>query len=296
MRWVRGSRSTAEASGIPPGRDCPRTSLSKAVGKASRRATIKRADGCLTGVMKPHRAESVWARLQQLSGAAPLTVIHVCDAAVTGAGVDGAAVTLMSSSLQQDTVHASNRIAAELQESQLTLGQGPCVDAFATGSPVLAEDLGAERYLRRWPAFVAAAASCGVCAMFAIPIQVGAIQLGVLDLYRTATGPLTAAQLSEALAFADVACLLMLNGARRVPTEAAESAWQDDDPTAHQAHVHQATGMLLAQLGTTAEAAFARLRSYAYAHDRRLGDVARDVVERRLRFEPDPPVAGAAET
>ncbi|MFC6016326.1 hypothetical protein ACFP2T_08955 [Plantactinospora solaniradicis] len=39
--------------------------------------------------------------------------------------------------------------------------------------------------------------------------------------------------------------------------------------------------------GSSAEAAFARL--HAYAHDRRLGDVARDVVERRLRFRPDPP-------
>jgi hypothetical protein len=46
--------------------------------------------------------------------------------------------------------------------------------------------------------------------------------------------------------------------------------------------------MIIAQLGVTA-AAFARLRAYAYAHDRRLGDVARDVVARRLRFEPDPP-------
>jgi hypothetical protein len=265
--------------------------------------------------MKPYRSASVWARLQQLSGAAAVSVIHVCDAAATGAGVDGAAVTLMSSSTQQDTVHASDRIAAEMQEAQLTLGQGPCLDAFTTGSPVLADDLSADRYLRRWPAFVAAAASCGACAMFAIPIQVGAVQLGVLDLYRTATGPLTPAQLSDALALADAACLLMLDGAGLdgagldgagldgagldgaglVPSEAAESAWQNDDPTAHQAHVHQATGMLLAQLGTTAEAAFARLRSYAYAHDRRLGDVARDVVERRLRFAPDPPVPGVIE-
>ena len=45
--------------------------------------------------------------------------------------------------------------------------------------------------------------------------------------------------------------------------------------------------MILVQLGISAEAAFARLRAYAYAHDRRLSDVARDVVGRRLRFEPD---------
>jgi AmiR/NasT family two-component response regulator len=58
--------------------------------------------------------------------------------------------------------------------------------------------------------------------------------------------------------------------------------------------VHQATGMLLVQLGISAEAAFARLRAYAYAHDQRLADVAREVVGRRLRFEPDPPPGDGA--
>jgi hypothetical protein len=240
--------------------------------------------------MKPYRAASVWARLQQQSGARPVSIAHVCSAAVSGTGVSGAAVTLMSSTTRRDTVHASNRIAHELEECQLTLGQGPCVDAFMLGSPVLAADLHTDKYLRRWQAFAPAALSCGASAVFAIPIQVGAIQFGVLDLFRTGAGPLTAPQLADALAFADVACVLMLDGTAGVHPEVGELAWQSGDPGAHQAHVHQATGMILAQLGTTAEAAFARLRSYAFAHERRLGDVARDVVERRLRFEPDPPV------
>jgi AmiR/NasT family two-component response regulator len=65
-------------------------------------------------------------------------------------------------------------------------------------------------------------------------------------------------------------------------------AWQRDDPTAHHVQVHQATGMILVQLGVSAEIAFVRLRGYAFAQGRRLGEVACDVVERRLRFEPDP--------
>ena len=47
--------------------------------------------------------------------------------------------------------------------------------------------------------------------------------------------------------------------------------------------------MILVQLGVSAEVAFVRLRAFAYAHDRPLGEVARDVVERRLRFTPDQP-------
>jgi AmiR/NasT family two-component response regulator len=50
--------------------------------------------------------------------------------------------------------------------------------------------------------------------------------------------------------------------------------------------------MILVQLGLNAETAFARMRAYAYAHDRTLGEVARDVVDRRLRFNPGPPDGG----
>jgi hypothetical protein len=86
--------------------------------------------------------------------------------------------------------------------------------------------------------------------------------------------------------------MLLLDGAAGTQPDTADLAWQREDPTAHQIQVHQATGMILVQLGLSAEAAFARLRAHAYAEDRRRGDVARDVVERRLRFEPDPPVGG----
>src|SRR5437763_51787 len=54
-----------------------------------------------------------------------------------------------------------------------------------------------------------------------------------------------------------------------------------------QSEVHQATGMITVQLGVTVAVALVRLRAYAYAHDRRLRDVAADVVARRLRFDPD---------
>jgi AmiR/NasT family two-component response regulator len=50
--------------------------------------------------------------------------------------------------------------------------------------------------------------------------------------------------------------------------------------------------MLTVQLGVTAAEAFARLRAYAYSQDRRLADVARDIVTRRLRLQPDSPADG----
>ncbi|MBF9131255.1 ANTAR domain-containing protein [Plantactinospora sp. S1510] len=217
-----------------------------------------------------------------------MSVAHVCAAAVVGVGVDGAGVTVMVSPAVRDSVHATDHVAGELEEWQLTFGEGPCVDAFAVGGPVLVVDLGSPDFLARWPAFTPAALNSGVGALFALPVQVGAIRLGVLDLYRVRPGPLSPAELADALAFADAAGTLLFDEAGIRPTTVAV-AGQGDDPTAHHAQVYQATGMLLVQLGSSAEAAFARLRAYAYAHDRRLGDVARDVVERRLRLRPDPP-------
>jgi hypothetical protein len=241
--------------------------------------------------MNDHRAGQVWAQVGQQARGAPMSVAHVCAATMIGLGVDGAAATVMVSSAVGDVVHATDRAATELEEWQLALGQGPRVDAFTAGGPVLVADLGSPDYLTRWPVFTPAAMGSGARAMFALPLQIGAIRLGVLDLYRAHPGPLSPHELADALAFADFAGTLLLDVAAGTPLDSAELAWQRDDPTAHQAEVHQATGMILVQLGISADAAFARLRAYAYAQDRRLGDVARDVVERRLRFEPDPPSA-----
>jgi ANTAR domain/GAF domain len=238
------------------------------------------------------RVVRVWAQVAQQSRGAPVSVAHVCAAAVAGTGADGAGVTVMASPTVSDTVHATDRVAGELEEWQLTFGQGPCVDAFAGGGPVLVGDLGSPESAARWPVFTPAALDSGARAVFALPLQVGAIRVGVLDLYRTRAGGLSPHELADALAFADTAGMLLLDTAAGTQPDTADLAWQRDDPTAHHAQVHQATGMILVQLAISAEAAFARLRAYAYAHDRRLGDVARDVVERRLRFAPDPPGGG----
>jgi hypothetical protein len=237
-------------------------------------------------------AVGVWAQIGRQSQGAPLSVAHVCAAVVAGVRVDGAGVTMMASPTARDTVHATDRVARELEEWQLAYGEGPCMDAFAAGGPVLVVDLGSPDCSARWPAFTPAALDSGAQAVFALPLQIGAIRLGVLDLYRSRPGPLTPPELADALAYADTAGMLLLDGAASTPPDTADLAWQRDDPTAHHAQVHQATGMILAQLGIKADTAFARLRAYAFAHDRRMGDVASDVVARRLRFQADPSPAG----
>jgi hypothetical protein len=104
----------------------------------------------------------------------------------------------------------------------------------------------------------------------------------VLDLYRRAPGSLSREQSRDALSAADAAALMLL-GLRTDPGD--ELAW--DWSWSKRAEIHQATGMAVAQLGLSAVDAFARLRAYAFAEQRRLGDVAHDVVDRRLHFGKD---------
>jgi hypothetical protein len=241
------------------------------------------------------RESRIWRQIAQTSFGSPVNVAHVCEAAVTGVGVDGAAVVVVTGPAVRDTVHATNRVAGELEEWQLTFGQGPCVDAYAAGGPVLVVDLDSPDYSKTWPVFTPAALGSGARAVFALPIQIGAIRLGVLDLYRTLPGALSPKELADASAFADAAGALLLDASAGIQPDTNDVTWQLDDPTAHHAEVHQATGMILVQLGVTAEAAFARLRAYAFAHERRLGDVASDVISRRLCFVPDPPFGGNVE-
>jgi hypothetical protein len=203
---------------------------------------------------------------------------HVCAAAVAALPVDGAGVSAMSRTAASHPLCGTDEVSRSLEELQLTLGEGPCVDAFALGTAVLNPDLRTAGSLARWPVFAPAAAEAGAGAVFALPLQIGAISPGVLDLYRGEPGALDGEALADALAFADTATLLLLGG----PTEGPEGGLG-----AYRAQIDQATGMLTEQLGVGIEEAFVRLRAHAYARGRRLADLAADVVAGRLRFSPE---------
>jgi hypothetical protein len=211
-----------------------------------------------------------------------------CAAAVAGVQVTGA---WLSAAGDRERGHhlmrATDEVSRRLAELQLTLGEGPSLDAFASGGPALASDLGDGEAGLRWPAFAPAAGQAGAAAIFAFPLAVGAIRAGVLGLYRDRPEPLTGRQLGDALLFADTATLLLLNAKTDGPPVADSDSQPADFPW-HRAEIDQATGMLTEQLGVNITDAFARLRAYAYANDLRLAEVARAVVTRRLRLHPGP--------
>jgi hypothetical protein len=104
-------------------------------------------------------------------------------------------------------------------------------------------------------------------------------------LYRDAPGPLTDDQLADGLLMADVVARTVLTmQANSTPGQLVGELEKVGD---FNHVVHQASGMVAVQLDIGVGEALIRLRAYAFGHDRKLADVARDVVARRLRFEPE---------
>lgn len=219
----------------------------------------------------------------------PVAAVDVCAAAVTALPVSGAWVLARGAGANH-LMCATGEVSEQLAELQMTLGEGPCLDVLDSGAPVLVADLDDAHAARRWPGFTPQARQASAAAIFALPLQLGAIRVGSLGLYRDKPGALGTAELGDALILADAATVILLeseylDGAATVL--GAGPGGQPPDLARHRAEIDQATAMVSVQLGVVIGEAFVRLRAYAYAQDRRLSEVARDIVARRLRLSPD---------
>jgi hypothetical protein len=153
-------------------------------------------------------------------------------------------------------------------------------------TPVLVPDLHAQDE-PRWPAFKDAAERAGVHAVFAMPVRVGDVGLGALDLFRSVAGPLSTTQASDALVFADAAAQILLDLIEDADsTNRGEPLDQWDQlASLSRIEVHQATGMIMAQLDLSPAAALIRLRTHAFVNELTASEVAELVISRRLRME-----------
>lgn len=207
---------------------------------------------------------------------------RMCRAAARHLPAAGVGVSLVNDEGVLITAAASDPTSVEVEELQFTLGEGPCLAAFSSRSPVLVPDL-SETARTTWPAYAGAALEHGVRAVFAFPLQIGVMRLGALDVYREETGSMSRDTLTRGLAFAEVAMEALLDvGAT---TEEVDGFLDDIADSGYR--VYQAQGMVMIQLGVSAQEALLRLRAHAYSQERRLSQVAEDVVGRRLVFQPN---------
>lgn len=220
----------------------------------------------------------VAALLEQRGTAGRATA--VCDACVSVLpSTDAAAVSLRSPSGAESILGASDDWAAGLEELRYTLGEGPGMTAHETGTPVFVDELGGQA--ARWPMFTKAAQATGLRSVASFPLRMGGIRLGVLDMYGKHTGTLTGEAVADGVVLAELALSAVLDHVARA--EGRGEDWMDTANSYRDVNI--ATGIIAGRLRIPLTDAFARLRAYAFAHDRTLRSVATDVVARRLDLE-----------
>ena len=163
----------------------------------------------------------------------------------------------------------------ELFELQGT--QGPCLDAYSTGGAVQAS---AADSRARWPLFAPQASHAGFQMMCAVPLRVRSDVIGALNLFRSSDEPFTATEMEIAQAMAEMAAIGLIQDRavreRNLLTAQLQAALNS------RVIIEQAKGMIAEYLTMTADDAFTPLRNYARYHNRKLSEVASDVVDRRI--------------
>ena len=209
---------------------------------------------------------------------------RLCEVAAEATVMSGAGVMLLSEGRPQASICSTDSVSSLIEELQYTLGEGPCVDAHRSGVVVAEADLAADG-AARWSAFSPPAIEAGARAVFGFPIRIGAVRLGALNLYRNRPGPLDDDQHADALVMADVAARAVLSAQVDAPPGGIGADLETG--TDQWLIVHQAAGMVSVQLDIAVEEALVRLRAHAFVTARPVTEVAREVVERRLRLDRD---------
>jgi hypothetical protein len=206
----------------------------------------------------------------------------VCDAAASHLRVPATALTVAVDGRLVPV--AATEPATSVEALLLELQEGPSYDAHLGGGPVAAPDLAQGD---RWVRFTPAVTRLGFGAAFAFPVRAGEVPLGTFNLYRTVPGPLTAETHANALVFASAAVGAL--GATDEPEEPADGPGRrTDDVDIAWPEIQQAVGMVSVQLGAGLDEALLALEVHAASTGRPLAEVARDVVERRLRLGEAP--------
>lgn len=200
-----------------------------------------------------------------------------CAAFLNVLPIPHVAVSTLAAPFDVETVCASDEVAAGLDETQLDLGVGPCWQAQATGEPVVVPDL--RRHSgEAWPMLRAAAAEHDITSVYALPMRVGWVGVGVATLYANTADALSPGQIAEATLLADQV-------GRRIMQAALDGV--DDDISSNvspRRFVHQATGMVVAQLRVMPEDALLIIRAHAFASGRPVREVAQAIISREINF------------
>jgi GAF domain/ANTAR domain len=209
----------------------------------------------------------------------------LCRTLTSDHGLMGAAMNLMSAAgTTNGVVAASDDHSRDVDELQFATGEGPCHEAFAARRPVLTPDLRSV-IDGHWPGYSSAALDAGVGAVFAFPLQIGAVVLGILDVFADQPGSLSQEQIAAALTCAQRATEILIDG----DLFSTDGRMDRDLSTVldHRAEIYQAQGMVVVDLGVEPAEALARMRAHAFGNGQPLIDLAREIVSGFVLPEDD---------
>jgi GAF domain-containing protein len=193
--------------------------------------------------------------------------VDVLDVAAAGLMLIAADGNLRVMASSSDTMRVLELFELQAQE-------GPCLDCYRTGQPVLNQDLATVN--GRWPRFAIEALATGFHSVHALPMRLRGAVIGALNLFNIEAGEMRRADVEAAQALADVATIAILQ--HRAALEAQVLNQQLNHALNSRIVIEQAKGMVAEREGRNMEEAFTALRDYARAHNVRLADVAQDVI------------------
>jgi len=190
--------------------------------------------------------------------------------------LDVAAAGIMLSDANGHLSHAacSSEQMRLVELFELQLEEGPCFDAFRLQASVRAAT--GEETARRWPRFAEHAREGGFVAVSAVPLRLRGVAVGALNLFSEEDEALSDDDLRVVQAMADIATIGILQERlirdQNVLTTQLESALQS------RVVIEQAKGVVAERNRIDVDEAFRLIRTYSRSSNRRLGDVAREII------------------
>jgi GAF domain-containing protein len=194
--------------------------------------------------------------------------------------VDGVGILLATSQGGVEVATANTDAGRAVEELEVELLEGPCTDCMETGEQVLAPDLAA--LADRYPRFAPKATDAGIRSIHAFPMSLRGQQLGSMDVVATNPTHLDAGHMSTAQVLADVAITYVAN--TRMLHDKTTLATQLQHALDSRVIIEQAKGILAERHQLTVTAAFDRLRQYARGNQRKLHQVASEIVQGELEI------------
>lgn len=199
---------------------------------------------------------------------------EVTNACVELFGVTGSGIMLADEQSISRYVAASDGPGRVLEMMESETGQGPCTEAFVLGHPIAVADLLTEK---RWPELAAAMAPHNVHAVLGVPVRLGGITVGTLDVYRDHPAEWDDSERSALDRFGNIVGIILSSALSA--QEAAELAGQLQYALDYRVVIERGVGYLMARDNIDAVMAFNRLRRAARSSQTKIGDVATQLLD-----------------